>query len=668
MDTLTVCKTRKTSILIQMRSSTSRSNSVTHDHHAITTASSRTNVEAHAPLGPTMNIHADGRLIHPVKSTVTNKDTLQINTYTSTNIKHNQGEEYDDEDDISTSSHYKFFMDDVEDADGPKSSDDDDDEVVVEDEALETILANKKNHNHRRDAIGIMTSSNPKPRMIVADDNDKSMYIFRKIQDRDRVVFLVQLLISRLHQNNQENQSFSESTTTTTTTIHHDPSLYHSSTTLMTREREKTDGSSYYKPLQDLDSSKQGTSVVISSTMSNTTRPRITNTTTRQIHRRKLSRSRSVTPFRHYPIYKSTSSTILDDTQSATTLSPVSSRHRVWSEWVLPQGEENDSIMEADASLFLSKNMLSAQVTTDDFHNNLDTEHGRLWMEKKKLFDGLENEALSTLSIPCSLHDFFTWFLSDSAIYPMHEFLTQVIKDTNIRTSSWSNNRLPSPSQHCFEKTRRLTLDHRLTSSFGPSHAATTRTQTCTYIQDKGLCVQEKTEISGAPAADCFYVETIWLLEHKISSSLNETQSHPSILIHVRFQVHFVKGTMFKSIISSMTRSETENWFKSYIKIVKSICQERQGKRQGNRYSINTLSLDSYSRNERHSPSSTMSQNQIDDETVHRKTVGKDSLCLLIIISLLGILLFSCLYFISSIYMNLRRLEKEILEIRKVCQ
>jgi hypothetical protein len=283
----------------------------------------------------------------------------------------------------------------------------------------------------------------------------------------------------------------------------------------------------------------------------------------------------------------------------------------------------------------------------------------RHWMEKKQLFSTLELEAIPSHTIPyCSIQDFFSWFLSDTAQYPMHQFLTQVIGDRNVHTTIWSD--VSPPQQHFFEKTRQLTLDHRISSSIGPSHAATTRTQTCTCYGTT-LCIQEKTQISGAPAADCFYVETIWILE---SCSKESFGSHYNeISIQVRFQIHFVKGTLLKSIIASMTRSETQHWFQSYVTMVRDSCLEQEQRRKDNASDMTALNMNA---NQNNVPGLLpLLQDYNAHQSYTDKAHGSSNRWIWMLISILSFLLLSCLWMIYSIFTKITLLEKELQRLQR---
>ena len=557
----------------------------------------------------------------------------------------------DSQDDESSSSHYKFFMDDVEDADGPKSSD--------EDHSLATSAHNPTvplSYYYDNNAITSNTVDN------------SSTYIFRNIHDRERLVHLVQLLICRLHQNYKNKVQTPDAI----------------------KDNKHTVQSSqvpYYETLKDTDQ----TSIIHPSTVATSSSWTVpTNTSisaVRKSHRRRISRSRSVTPYRHPQLSAIMQSNtdvippIINDTAVS-----ASSRQRFWSEWSHEQAEESsNNIMEADTSMFIFRNTTTQSMMAVSPTADLDMDHCiRTWTEKKGLFMGLDNEAIALHTIPCSIHDFFSWFMSDLALYPMHPFLTQVIGDTNVYSSSWTD--ISPPFTHFFEKTRQLTLDHRLSTRLGPSHAATTRTQTCTFIHDTGLCIQEKTQISNAPAADCFYIETIWILEPCSTASLQETSSTSSnrvdtaaqtlenkCCIQVRFQIHFIKGAILKSIISAMTRSETKHWFQEYLIMVQSACQEQKEQQDNKerRADCSQVQGENLNHDNQNNVVSVIvsPKHRVDPKTpeLNSNMVRQDSLHGWMWILLSSLSLFLLFYWNHHITIKVNILEKEIQRLQQAC-
>ena len=91
------------------------------------------------------------------------------------------------------------------------------------------------------------------------------------------------------------------------------------------------------------------------------------------------------------------------------------------------------------------------------------------------------------------------------------------------------------------------------------------RQQTCYYLKDLGIFMKSDSYGKGFPAADAFHVEDTWLIE-PVDGGVTMT---------VRFEVVYVKNTIFKRAIDANTNTEYSVMYGKYLKMVKSALGEK---------------------------------------------------------------------------------------------
>lgn len=166
-----------------------------------------------------------------------------------------------------------------------------------------------------------------------------------------------------------------------------------------------------------------------------------------------------------------------------------------------------------------------------------------------------------SVTLPCSLDKFFDTFLADNAPHSLDKFQLNVIGDTEVEISAWELQRGRD------QLVRTASCLHKLKNSLGPSHARTTRRQRLQRFGDVGIGVESTISVAGVPSADCFTVADQWLIE-AVSGGI--------IRFSVRFQTTFTKRTILKGVIQSSTRTETKQWFASYVKMMEAALGERE--------------------------------------------------------------------------------------------
>lgn len=128
---------------------------------------------------------------------------------------------------------------------------------------------------------------------------------------------------------------------------------------------------------------------------------------------------------------------------------------------------------------------------------------------------------------------------------------------------------LSSPSL-CSVKYRQIKFNHLVSGPMGTMSASGTKYQTICVFTNVGMVMDCRTALQGVHSADCFHVDQRWLIESNFDVSRNK-----SITLTIKFQVRFVKKTMWRAMIEKMTKAETQKWFDEYVQMIqKSIKKE----------------------------------------------------------------------------------------------
>jgi hypothetical protein len=168
-------------------------------------------------------------------------------------------------------------------------------------------------------------------------------------------------------------------------------------------------------------------------------------------------------------------------------------------------------------------------------------------------------------------------FLADHAPHSLDSFQRNTIGDTEMVVAPWELRR------GCDLLVRTTSCQHKLKNSLGPSHAKTTRHQRLQRFGNLGICVESSITVAGVPAADCFIVSDQWLIEAVPGGN---------VLFSVRFQINFLKRTILKGIIQTSTRTESKQWFASYVKMMQTALSGQDSERVTIRREANVDTLD----------------------------------------------------------------------------
>ena len=161
--------------------------------------------------------------------------------------------------------------------------------------------------------------------------------------------------------------------------------------------------------------------------------------------------------------------------------------------------------------------------------------------------------------MPCTLDEFFALFLADHAPHSVDAYQKSHIGDSELEVSSWRAE--PDGSL-----VRTIHFRHPIPSNFGASSALAERTQRFRQFASYGLCLETTTHVKGIIVSDCFHVQDQWIVE-----PCGET----NVTLTVRHEACFTKRTLMKRMISNMTRSEVNAWYKGYSKMLLASLKEK---------------------------------------------------------------------------------------------
>lgn len=186
----------------------------------------------------------------------------------------------------------------------------------------------------------------------------------------------------------------------------------------------------------------------------------------------------------------------------------------------------------------------------------------------------------------CTLQKFVDFFVKDQADYSIAKYLhgrgDSELQETEWKSTSTSDNNCNNNNyNNAANQSRTVHYMHPVNVPMAPPKAGARKEQTYCRYGDYGLVIETRTYVRDVPMTDCFYVVDRILVEPNYrnpsdSSSNKENQQDltninsndssstappPSVLVSMKFQINFVKSTMFKGIISKTTSSEFKAFF-----------------------------------------------------------------------------------------------------------
>lgn len=166
-----------------------------------------------------------------------------------------------------------------------------------------------------------------------------------------------------------------------------------------------------------------------------------------------------------------------------------------------------------------------------------------------------------SVSLSCSLDEFFQHFLADNAPFSLDRYQRNYIKDRDVEVSKWE-----TVGNDTYNRTVTFTHPIKNAMGLGPSAAHTKRRQQLRRFPGYGISLENTTNIEGIPSADAFSVNDHWVIEVESAFLVN---------LHVRFDTRFTKIALFKAIIEKNVRKETKDWFAGYGKMLQDALAEK---------------------------------------------------------------------------------------------
>lgn len=184
----------------------------------------------------------------------------------------------------------------------------------------------------------------------------------------------------------------------------------------------------------------------------------------------------------------------------------------------------------------------------------------------------LQEVGIDGIVLPCDVETFFQTFWADNAVHSVEYYQREYVKDQDIKLTGWDLG-----SDGYFR--RSLQFRHPIQNSLGlgPSSADTTRQQKLRQYTGLGITLENRTQVSGIPAADSFYVQDHWVVE---------AHGENQVKLTVRYDTRFTKRSMFKSIITKSIRKETKEWMAGYADMVQTVLAQKSPHRSSSNRSV----------------------------------------------------------------------------------
>ncbi|CAB9513991.1 GRAM domain containing [Seminavis robusta] len=145
----------------------------------------------------------------------------------------------------------------------------------------------------------------------------------------------------------------------------------------------------------------------------------------------------------------------------------------------------------------------------------------------------------------CNVDQFFKKYFGDDAEFSLAKFLTGQ-GDKDVKASPWK----PTKQNGKIVRSRVVRYIHPISAPMAPPEAKARKEQTYQRFGNHGFIVETKTFVDDVPMTDCFFVKDRIL----VASLGEENKGH--VLLSWEFELEFVKGTMFRGIITSTTNRE----------------------------------------------------------------------------------------------------------------
>ena len=163
--------------------------------------------------------------------------------------------------------------------------------------------------------------------------------------------------------------------------------------------------------------------------------------------------------------------------------------------------------------------------------------------------------------LACTLDEYFDLFLSNDSEQYSYGSYQRKLGDSELDVTPWQLSEEDGMSLR-----RVVSYVHPVNAPMAPPSAAASKTQRFRRWGEHGMCIETRTEVKDVPMTDCFHVDDQILIEPTPDGGVSITS---------RFEIRFIKRTMFRNIITNTTKGEFVSWFKGYKMMLVDALKER---------------------------------------------------------------------------------------------
>lgn len=152
---------------------------------------------------------------------------------------------------------------------------------------------------------------------------------------------------------------------------------------------------------------------------------------------------------------------------------------------------------------------------------------------------------ITNLQLNCNFQQFHNQFVKDDAPYSIASYHQTECEDLDVTCTPW--NYIKGSDSY----TRTITYVHPVNNPMAPPTSFTTKKQEMKVYGTHGICIDTRTDVSGVPMADSFYIEDRLLVESLMGGKVS---------IHSFFDVRFEKSILLKKIVEKSTSVEVNEF------------------------------------------------------------------------------------------------------------
>jgi hypothetical protein len=168
------------------------------------------------------------------------------------------------------------------------------------------------------------------------------------------------------------------------------------------------------------------------------------------------------------------------------------------------------------------------------------------------------------------LEAFVEKFVGDDAPFSWSKYMTEVVGDLDVTATKWAaaatvgENGESSGAVKALARTIEYT--HPVNAPMAPPTAGARKEQVLKdYGNENGLVIETKTVVSDVPMTDCFYVKDVLQVQRSKTNA-------EKWVVSIRFEVVFIKSTMFRALINRTTIGEFNTFMSNLAKYISNNC------------------------------------------------------------------------------------------------